>query len=117
MSDKSGRAESRHARAIPRLAPGNEVRMPPIGEARMVPALIEQQAVVSQTDVDPPPEFNPATDDGYVPPDIEQRLLNYWLMYGPSWKADIIEQADVINPLIPVFSPVWGVQRQIRARL
>ena len=40
------------------------------------------------------PELLTADIDTYVPPDVEQRLIQYWLRYGPiEWRSEYVMQA------------------------
>jgi hypothetical protein len=47
------------------------------------------------------PDLGPSGDDTYVPDDIEQRLIYQWLMYGPEWRAQIVEQPPPVDPGLP----------------
>ena len=79
-----------------------------------------------------PPDLGPATEDAFVPYDVEQQLIYYWLVNGPPWRADLVEQPPPVDPGLPpdvVVNPLHfrrprpigqgvddGMRRMIRVR-
>jgi hypothetical protein len=80
---------------------------------------LEFPPLVAEAVFDPAPDTGPqVTDDAYVPDDIEQRLIYYWLSYGPKdYNASIVTQAPPPTPPVyeaPVINPLQHPPRPPR---